>query len=31
MLLSRGAKMVYPAHGDPFPVEVIREALSSAA
>lgn len=31
MLLDRGAKMVYPAHGDPFPVEVIREALRSAA
>jgi glyoxylase-like metal-dependent hydrolase (beta-lactamase superfamily II) len=31
LLLDRGAKMVYPAHGDPFPVEVIREALSSAA
>jgi glyoxylase-like metal-dependent hydrolase (beta-lactamase superfamily II) len=31
MILDRGAKMVYPAHGDPFPAEVIREALSSAA
>ncbi len=31
MLLDRGAKVVYPAHGDPFPVEVIREALTSAA
>jgi len=28
MLLDRGAKTVYPAHGDPFPVEIIREALA---
>ncbi len=31
MLLDRGARTVYPAHGDPFSVEVIREALTSAA
>jgi glyoxylase-like metal-dependent hydrolase (beta-lactamase superfamily II) len=31
MLLDRGAEMIYPAHGDPFPAEVIREALASAA
>jgi glyoxylase-like metal-dependent hydrolase (beta-lactamase superfamily II) len=26
-LLDRGAKTVYPAHGKPFPAEVIREAI----
>jgi len=26
-LLEKGAKMVYPGHGDPFPVSVIEEAL----
>ena len=31
MLLNRGARTVYPAHGDPFSIEVIREALTSAA
>ena len=28
MLLSRGARIVYPAHGRPFPAEVIERALS---
>jgi len=28
LLLDEGAKMVYPAHGDPFPVSVIEEALA---
>jgi glyoxylase-like metal-dependent hydrolase (beta-lactamase superfamily II) len=27
LLLEKGAKMVYPAHGDPFPVSVIEEAF----
>jgi glyoxylase-like metal-dependent hydrolase (beta-lactamase superfamily II) len=27
LLLEKGAKMVYPAHGDPFPVRVIEEAF----
>ncbi len=26
-LLDQGAKTIYPAHGDPFPAEVIRRAL----
>ena len=28
MLLDRGVKMVYPGHGNPFPVEIIRKSLS---
>ena len=28
LLLDQGAKTIYPSHGEPFPVEVIREALS---
>jgi glyoxylase-like metal-dependent hydrolase (beta-lactamase superfamily II) len=28
ILLSKGVKMVYPGHGNPFPVEVIRKSLS---
>lgn len=27
-LISRGVKTIYPAHGDPFPVEVITKALN---
>jgi glyoxylase-like metal-dependent hydrolase (beta-lactamase superfamily II) len=27
-LLERGAETIYPAHGDPFPAEVIRKALA---
>ena len=27
LLLEKGAKMVYPAHGNPFPVDVIEKAL----
>jgi hydroxyacylglutathione hydrolase len=27
-LLERGAETIYPAHGDPFPVEVIRKVLA---
>ncbi|MHB1317510.1 MAG: MBL fold metallo-hydrolase [Anaerolineae bacterium] len=30
MLLARGAKTIYPAHGRPFPAEVIRQALGRA-
>jgi len=29
ILIGRGAKIVYPGHGDPFPVEVIRKAIKS--
>ena len=29
LLLDEGAKMVYPAHGRPFPADVIRKALRS--
>jgi len=28
LLLNQGAKMVYPAHGNPFPVGVIEKALA---
>jgi hydroxyacylglutathione hydrolase len=28
LLLNQGAKMVYPAHGNPFPVSVIEKALA---
>ncbi|MEJ2583245.1 MAG: MBL fold metallo-hydrolase, partial [Acidobacteriota bacterium] len=28
LLLARGAETVYPGHGDPFPAEIIREALA---
>jgi hypothetical protein len=28
LLLEKGAKMVYPAHGNPFPVGVIEKALA---
>ena len=28
LLLNQGAKMVYPAHGDPFPAGVIEKALA---
>lgn len=28
LLLDRGARFVYPAHGKPFPADVMREALS---
>jgi hypothetical protein len=28
LLLNQGAKIVYPAHGDPFPVEVIEKTLA---
>jgi hydroxyacylglutathione hydrolase len=28
MLLDRGARMVYPAHGKPFPAEVMRPAIA---
>ncbi len=27
-VIERGAKMIYPAHGDPFPVEVIKKILN---
>jgi hydroxyacylglutathione hydrolase len=27
-LISQGAKMIYPGHGKPFPVEVIKKALA---
>ena len=27
-VLERGVKMIYPAHGDPFPVEVIKKMLN---
>ena len=27
MLLDRGAKMIYPAHGNPFSAEIIRKVL----
>ena len=27
-LLNRGVKTIYPSHGEPFPADVIREALS---
>jgi hydroxyacylglutathione hydrolase len=27
-LLERGAETIYPAHGDPFPAEVMRQALA---
>jgi glyoxylase-like metal-dependent hydrolase (beta-lactamase superfamily II) len=27
-LLDQGAKTIYPSHGEPFPAEIIREALS---
>jgi glyoxylase-like metal-dependent hydrolase (beta-lactamase superfamily II) len=30
MLLARGVTTVYPAHGKPFPAEVIRRALDKA-
>ena len=26
-VIERGAKMIYPAHGDPFPVEIIKKIL----
>jgi len=29
MLIRKGAKMVYPGHGNPFPVEVIQKALNA--
>lgn len=29
LLLKAGATMVYPAHGRPFPAEVIREAIAA--
>jgi len=29
LLLGKGAKMIYPGHGDPFPVSVIEEALAN--
>ena len=28
LLLARGAKTIYPSHGEPFPSDIIREALS---
>jgi glyoxylase-like metal-dependent hydrolase (beta-lactamase superfamily II) len=28
LLLDHGAKTVYPAHGEPFPADVIRRALN---
>jgi glyoxylase-like metal-dependent hydrolase (beta-lactamase superfamily II) len=28
MLLEAGAKVVYPAHGKPFPADVIRRAIA---
>jgi glyoxylase-like metal-dependent hydrolase (beta-lactamase superfamily II) len=28
LLIQQGAKMIYPAHGDPFPVDVIKNVLS---
>jgi len=28
LLLDRGAKAIYPSHGEPFPADIIREALS---
>jgi glyoxylase-like metal-dependent hydrolase (beta-lactamase superfamily II) len=31
LLLERGARTVYPAHGDPFPAEVMRKALATAS
>lgn len=27
LLLDKGAKMVYPAHGNPFSAEILREVL----
>jgi glyoxylase-like metal-dependent hydrolase (beta-lactamase superfamily II) len=28
MLLDQGAKTVYPAHGEPFPADIIQKELS---
>jgi len=28
LLLDQGAKTIYPSHGEPFPADIIREALS---
>jgi len=28
VMLEKGAKKVYPAHGNPFPVDVIEKALA---
>jgi len=28
LLLDQGVKMVYPSHGEPFPADVIRKAIS---
>jgi glyoxylase-like metal-dependent hydrolase (beta-lactamase superfamily II) len=27
-LLGQGAKMIYPSHGEPFPADIIRKAIS---
>jgi glyoxylase-like metal-dependent hydrolase (beta-lactamase superfamily II) len=29
ILIEKGARMVYPGHGNPFPIEVIRKSLKS--
>jgi hypothetical protein len=28
-LIQRGVRMIYPAHGDPFPVDVIKNILNN--
>jgi glyoxylase-like metal-dependent hydrolase (beta-lactamase superfamily II) len=28
LLLDQGVKMIYPSHGEPFPADVIRKAIS---
>ena len=28
-LIQRGARMIYPAHGDPFPVDIIKKILNN--
>ena len=28
LLLDQGAKMIYPSHGEPFPADIIRKAIS---
>jgi glyoxylase-like metal-dependent hydrolase (beta-lactamase superfamily II) len=28
-LIQQGARMIYPAHGDPFPVDIIKEILNN--
>ena len=29
LLIKQGAKMIYPAHGNPFPVDVIKNILNN--